>query len=277
MNDSAMMTVDSSEPIPSMGCAGGSLKAGRTMGSIMSAGGNRSYIQYLPRAYDGMKPLPLVVDLHPFSQGASFQESSSGFRTLSDTENYAYLAPQGIGNEWDSTGDKDQMFIRDLVNKVAAEGCIDLRRVYATGCSNGGAFSFLLMCTAEDIFAAVSPMCGTSFVDLETNCMMDRPVSMLLRLGRSDTLNCWEGEGMVLDAPNVPAGTRVPCAKTVQKILTERYHCKGEIQKLEECELVGDCDEGTEVEICYQNTGHVVYQANTARDTYTFLKRHYKH
>jgi polyhydroxybutyrate depolymerase len=247
------------------------------MGSIMSAGGNRSYIQYLPRAYDGMKPLPLVVDLHPFSQGASFQESSSGFRTLSDTENYAYLAPQGIGNEWDSTGDKDQMFIRDLVNKVAAEGCIDLRRVYATGCSNGGAFSFLLMCTAEDIFAAVSPMCGTSFVDLETNCMMDRPVSMLLRLGRSDTLNCWEGEGMVLDAPNVPAGTRVPCAKTVQKILTERYHCKGEIQKLEECELVGDCDEGTEVEICYQNTGHVVYQANTARDTYTFLKRHYKH
>jgi polyhydroxybutyrate depolymerase len=272
-----MMTVDSSEPMPSMGCSGGSLKAGRTTGAIDSSGGNRTYIQYLPANYDGSKPVPLVVDLHPFSQGSSFAESSTGFRQLADKEGYAYLAPQGIGNEWDSTGDKDTKFMRDLVNEIATKGCIDLRRVYATGCSNGGAFSFLLMCTAEDIFTAVSPMCGTAFFDLETMCMLDRPVSLLLRLGSQDTLNCWEGEGMVLDAPNVRAGTRVPCAKTVQKVFTEKYHCKGQIQKKDECELVGDCDEGTEVEICYENTGHVVYQANTARDTYAFLKKFYKH
>lgn len=263
--------------MPSPGCSGGSLGPGRSNGTIQSSGGNRTYIRYVPAGYDGSKPVPLLVDLHPFSVGASFAESSSGFRQLADMEGYVYLAPQGMSNMWDSTGDVDEKFIRDLVTSTAAEGCIDLRRVYATGCSNGGAFSFLLMCNAEDVFAAVAPMCGTAFVNLETMCEMDRPVSMLLRLGRSDTLNCWEGEGMVLDAPNVPAGTRVPCAKTVQKILVDKYHCKGEIQMLDECELVADCDEGAQVQICYQNTGHVVYESNTARDTYKFLKQFYKH
>jgi poly(3-hydroxybutyrate) depolymerase len=55
------------------------------------------------------------------------------------------------------------------------------------------------MCTAEDIFAAVAPMCGTSFVDLEMNCMLDRPVSLMLRIGRQDGLNCWEGTNTARD------------------------------------------------------------------------------
>jgi len=267
---------DGGAALPSPGCMAGMLTPGRTMGSIQSSGGNRSYIQYVPSSYDGKKPLPLLVDLHPFSVGASFAESSSGFRALADTEGYLYLAPQGIGNEWDSVGDKDEKFIRDLVADVTQKGCVDLRRIYATGCSNGGAFSFLLMCTAEDIFAAVAPMCGTSFVDLETNCMLERPVSMMLRIGRQDTLNCWEGEGMVLDAPNVPMGTRVPCAKTVQKVLSEKYHCKGQIKMEGKCELLGDCDQGTEIAICNESTGHVVYSSSTARDTWAFLERFYK-
>jgi polyhydroxybutyrate depolymerase len=264
-------------PLPSAGCMGGSLKAGRSMGMLQSSGGNRSYIQYLPQGYDGKKPLPLVVDLHPYSVGASYAESSSGFRQLADSESYAYLAPQGLSNMWDSTGDTDEKFIWDLVNSVAMKGCIDLRRVYATGCSNGGAFSFLLMCKAEDVFAAVAPMCGTAFFDLQSMCMMDRPVSLMLRIGKQDTLNCWEGEGMTLDAPNVAPGTKVECAKTVQKIMGDKYHCKGQPKMMAQCEYLGDCDEGTEIAICDENTGHVVYQTNTAKDTWAFLKRFYKH
>jgi polyhydroxybutyrate depolymerase len=230
----------------------------------------------LPASYDGKKPMPLVVDLHPYSVDASYSESSSGFRPLADTEGYIYLAPQGLGNMWDSTGDTDEKFIRDLVNDLAKKGCIDLRRVYATGCSNGGAFSFLLMCTAEDIFAAVAPMCGTAFFDIDTMCMLDRPVSIMVRIGLQDTLNCWEGQGMDLNAPNVPAGTKVQCAKTVQKVLSAKYHCTGQIKTMAECEYVGDCDQGTEIAICGENTGHVVYTATTATDTWAFLKRFHK-
>jgi polyhydroxybutyrate depolymerase len=267
---------DGGAPMASPGCMGGTLKPGRTMGSIDSSGGNRTYIQYVPMGYDGQKPLPLFVDLHPFSVGASFAESSSGFRQLADTEGYVYLAPQGQGNMWDSVGDMDEKFIRDLVNQTTATGCIDLRRVYASGCSNGGAFSFLLMCTAEDIFAAVAPMCGTAFFDIQNECMMDRPMSFMLRIGMQDTLNCWEGEGMTLDAPNVEPGTKIQCAKTLQKIFGDKYHCKGQPMKQDECEFLGECDGGIEIAICDEPTGHVVYQANTAKDTWAFLKKFYK-
>jgi hypothetical protein len=68
----------------------------------------------------------------------------------------------------------------------------------------------------------------------------------------------------------------VPCAKTVQAKLTAKYHCKGEIQMQGDCEIVGECDQGTEVAICGSATGHVVYTANTARDTWAFLKKFYK-
>jgi polyhydroxybutyrate depolymerase len=272
-----MMTpVGNGDPMPSPGCSGGMLRPGRMMGSIMSSGGNRNYIQYVPQSYDGTKPIPMVFDLHPYSVNASFSESSSGFRQLADSEGYIYIAPNGIGGEWDANGDTDEKFIRDLVGSLSKDGCIDLRRIYATGCSNGGAFSFLLMCTAEDIFAAVAPMCGTAFFDLDTMCMMDRPVSIQLRLGLQDTLNCWEGEGRVLDAPNVPAGTRVPCAKTVQMILSQKYHCTGSPVEQDGCEFVSGCDQGTEISICGERTGHVVYSSSTASDTWAFLKKFYK-
>ncbi|HKU41407.1 MAG TPA: hypothetical protein VJR89_24790 [Polyangiales bacterium] len=274
--DNQMPPADGGAPMPSEGCMSGMLKAGRSMGSIQSSGGNRTFIQYVPSSYDGKKPVPLLVDLHPFSVGASFAESSSGFRQLADMEGYVYLAPQGMGNMWDSVGDVDSKFIRDLVADTAKKGCIDLRRVYATGCSNGGAFSFLLMCTASDVFAAVAPMCGTSFVNLQTNCMQQRPVSLMLRIGRQDTANCWEGESKPLNAPNVPAGTKVDCAKTVQKTMTEKYHCKGQIMMEGRCEIVGDCDQGTQVAICGEATGHVVYSPTIARDTWAFLEKFYK-
>ena len=105
---------------------------------------------------------------------------------------------------------------------------------------------------------------------------MDRPVPLMLRIGRRDGLNCWEGEGMVLDAPNVPSGTRVPCAKTVQEILAAKYNCTGSPRMMDQCEYLGDCEQEAEIVICNENTGHVVYSSAVARDTWAFLKRFYK-
>jgi hypothetical protein len=68
----------------------------------------------------------------------------------------------------------------------------------------------------------------------------------------------------------------VDCAKTVQKTMTEKYHCKGEIKTEGNCEIVRDCDQGAEVAICGENTGHVVYSPSVARNTYDFLKKFYK-
>lgn len=269
----------SSDPMPSAGCQGGSIMPGRTTGSVESGGQMRSYIQYVPSSYDGSTPLPVLVDLHAYSQSASAAEGGSGFRALADGAPYLYLAPQGIGNRWDALDDLDTTFMRDMIADLDTRGCVDRRRIYATGCSNGGALSFLLMCTMEDVFAAVAPMCGTSFRDLESDCMMDRPVSQMLVIGLSDGLNCWEGTTQSI-MPGSQGGrtVMVPCAKTVQKVLSEKFNCKGEIQESADgiCETVGECDQGTEVAICGTPTGHVVYSPAIAMRVWDFLKRFYK-
>jgi polyhydroxybutyrate depolymerase len=269
----------SSEPMPSPGCQGGSLTPGRTVVSIEAGGNTRTSIQYIPASYDGMTPMPVVLDLHAYSQSGSGAESGSGFRQLADSENFIYLAPNGIGNRWETIEDDDTVFIRALIGDLGDKACVDLRRIYSTGCSNGGGFTFLLTCTAEDMFAAVAPMCGTSFVDIETDCMMDRPVSMMVVIGRSDALNCWEGTTMSIMPGSQPGRTvNVPCAKHVQKVFGEKYNCKGAIETSDDgiCETVGDCDQGTEVVICGTNTGHVVYSPAVARRAWDFLKRFYK-
>jgi polyhydroxybutyrate depolymerase len=267
----------SSEPMPSPGCQDGSLAAGRTVVSIEAGGNTRTSIQYLPESYDGKTPLPVLLDLHAYSQTGSAAESGSGFRQLADGEKFIYLAPNGIANRWEAIEDDDTVFIRALIGELGEKGCIDLRRIYSTGCSNGGGFTFLLTCTAEDMFAAVAPMCGTSFVDIDTDCMMDRPVSMMLVIGRSDTLNCWEGTTQSLMPGSQPGRTvNVPCAKHVQKVFSEKYNCKGAIEDDGMCETVGECDQGTEVAICGTNTGHVVYSPAVARRAWDFMKRFYK-
>jgi len=46
------------------------------------------------------------------------------------------------------------------VVKTAQDGCIDVKRVYATGLANGGVMSHWLGCDADDVFAAVAPVSG---------------------------------------------------------------------------------------------------------------------
>jgi hypothetical protein len=47
----------------------------------------------------------------------------------------------------------------------------------------GGAQSFLEGCFASDIIASIAPRCGTSFLDLFTQCKPKRPVPMMLTIG----------------------------------------------------------------------------------------------
>src|SRR5207253_2317978 len=58
------MAPASADPDPSPGCMGGSLMPGESTRMLMSGGKQRTYVQHIPKLYDGKKPLPLVLDLH---------------------------------------------------------------------------------------------------------------------------------------------------------------------------------------------------------------------
>jgi polyhydroxybutyrate depolymerase len=84
----------------------------------------------------------------------------------------------------------DEGFLRAVVAKTRADGCIDPKRVYATGLSNGGAMSHLLACRAADVFAATAPV---SMGNGTVPCAPARPVSVIMFRGTADPLVPYAG------------------------------------------------------------------------------------
>ena len=78
---------------------------------------------------------------------------------------------------------------------------VDRKRIYATGLSNGGIFSYRLACDASDIFAAIAPVSGTLNV---SPCEPKEPVSVIHFHGTADEhvpYNGGVGDKSLADVP----------------------------------------------------------------------------
>lgn len=69
--------------------------------------------------------------------------------------------PKGERNGWQAAvgdyGDRDLKFFDAVLVKLKQAYKIDTKRIYATGHSNGGGFTYLLWLARGDVFAAVAP------------------------------------------------------------------------------------------------------------------------
>lgn len=162
-------------------------------------GGARTAIVHVPPSYDSNKPTMLVLNLHGLLEPAGLQESVSHMSKTADERGFIVVYPQGIktglGVSWNAGGccgntQDDMGFIRDLVKKLENDYCIDPKRVYATGLSNGAMMSYRLGCEAADVFAAVAPVAGAVEVD---PCSPSRPVPVLAIHGTGDTIVPFNG------------------------------------------------------------------------------------
>ena len=159
-------------------------EAGSKTVTLQSGGTNRSYILHVPPGYDGAKPLPLVFDIHGYTSFASEQLERSKWDEMADKEGFVLIAPDGVNMSWNAGnccgGNKqdDVSFFRAMVEKTSAELCIDSKRVYVSGHSNGGAMTYRLACEAADIIAAVAPVCGGMFMAID-NCNPSRPIPVM--------------------------------------------------------------------------------------------------
>jgi polyhydroxybutyrate depolymerase len=152
--------------VPATGCGkalAANLAAGKTVGlSASLAGGNRSYLVHIPTGYDPARPSPMVVNFHGFGSNPKTQNAASGFEAISDREGFVLVTPDG-GLGWrfaKSERNSNTAYVRELVANVESAVCIDPKRVFAAGKSQGGFMSSWLGCAAPDIFAAVAPVAG---------------------------------------------------------------------------------------------------------------------
>lgn len=240
-------------PRPSKGCSGGSLKPGDSSVTIASAGGNRSYVVHVPASYGGDVPVPLVYDFHGGTINADIEKLWSGWDKVSDQQGFIVVYPNSYDGFWKAGGSfgstpDDVQFTRDMTAELFAKGCIDQRRVYATGWSMGGAMTFRLACLAADLFAAYGPM-GAGVPPAEVDgCKPARPASLMLTIGKNDPLNAWDG---------VPAGPGIN-ALGVRDLFRDRNGCSDAAHETygKFCSGHEQCSAGVEVHVCLVNGGH---------------------
>lgn len=163
----------------------------------------REYILYIPTNYTGSSAVPLLFNFHGFTFTANNQMQYGDFRPLADAEGFIIVHPQGTlfnGNtHWNvgawttgSTAD-DLGFTETLLDALSNDYNIDLTRVYSTGFSNGGVFSFFLACRLGDKFAAVASVGGSMTPIIYNSCNPNHPTPILQIHGTDDGVIPYNG------------------------------------------------------------------------------------
>jgi polyhydroxybutyrate depolymerase len=133
----------------SPGCGKPPAHAGASQARVNALGKDRGYTLVVPEGYAPNTPYPLVFVLHGGGGNAA------GARTTTDLEKAAggraiFAYPAGIGGNWNldaPTGSNGDVALFDAILLVAHNTlCVDARRVFVTGFSNGAYMANQLAC-----------------------------------------------------------------------------------------------------------------------------------
>ncbi len=235
-------------------------------GIISVDGLDREYILHLPKSYDGNAQLPLVMVFHGGGGTAKQMKSHSKFNKLSDRENFIVVYPNAVDKNWSDgrIGDKlpmqrdDVKFISNLIDTLSAKYKIDTRRVFSTGISNGGFFSFYLALKLSSKILAVAPVTANIPENLKDSYKPEFPVSMLLINGTDDPLVKYDGGPVGFKSDEGGRGTSLSTNETIE-IWTRNNNCTlnsnvediADMDKDDDCKAVkyvySGCNEKTEV------------------------------
>lgn len=101
--------------------------------------------------------------------------------------------PEGALPGWQlstrSGEDRDLKFFDAMLESLKKEGWVDPKRVYVTGHSNGGAFTYLLSGVRNDVLAAAAPSAGGT-----GQLGQLKPIPMLILGGSKDKIVPFEGQ-----------------------------------------------------------------------------------
>ena len=131
--------------------------------------GERWYLRHVPPAHDGQTAVPLVVDLHGYSEGAELHASRTALGAHGDEHGFITVTPEGLGPvpQWDlRVGGVDVAFVGAVLDDVEAALCIDRDRIYVTGHSMGGFLISTIACSPLAArIAAFAPVAGMRLVE----------------------------------------------------------------------------------------------------------------
>ncbi len=150
------------------GCGKGAT-SGVTTEQLTVDGTTRDYLLSIPDSYDPSTRAPLIFNFHGLGSNKEQQALYTGMNQKAGADGYVVITPDGTGADlrhWTFPplpgSAVDVAYVKALLATTARSLCIDPKRVYATGMSNGAIFSTALACALPGRFAAIAPVAGVN-------------------------------------------------------------------------------------------------------------------
>jgi polyhydroxybutyrate depolymerase len=183
-------------------CHGKAIGPGDHDEVLQDASGARTYHVHVPSSYSPVTPTSVVLVFHGFTQTSGGIEAISQMDPVSDAHGFIAVYPQGLNNSFNAgaccgTSSANQVpdvgFVGNLLDQLEKEYCVDRKRIFATGLSNGGMLSHRLACELSDRIAAIGAVAGTLAID---TCTPPRPVAVMHVHGTADFVVPYNGGGL---------------------------------------------------------------------------------
>lgn len=178
---------------PSSGCELPPASASTTTAAFSAAGDVGDYVLATPGRAAHSSPLPMVVDLHGWSESAAVQTAASGWGAYGMTHQFMTVTPEVhfAVPHWDvALGSHDLGYLSALVTHVERTSCVDQRRIFFTGYSDGAFMTSSVACQLANRVAAVGMVAG---IENPPGCHPTRPVPAVAFHGTADPYVAYGG------------------------------------------------------------------------------------
>lgn len=117
------------------------------------------YSLYVPESYTPSRKWPLIVCLHgAYGRGDHYIWS---WLRPAKSRGYMLLAPKSLDVTWSILQpERDTASVAAMLDEVCGEYAVDRGRVYLSGLSDGGTFTYLLGLGRPELFAGIAPVAG---------------------------------------------------------------------------------------------------------------------
>ena len=160
MKQALLLLVAASFAFAQWGGGGGGGKTIRDYKKVSVSG--RDVYVYAPSGL--AENSPLLLSLHGANQDPDYQQSNTHWETVADTAGFVVAYPKGGEgySAWDISGDQDTKWISAVIDQLVKDYKLNPKRVYLSGFSMGGMFSYHAISKIADKIAAIAPCSGTN-------------------------------------------------------------------------------------------------------------------
>ncbi|UOQ45889.1 alpha/beta hydrolase-fold protein [Halobacillus salinarum] len=169
----------------------------------------RSFFYSLPE-HSGNEPLPVFFCFHGAGSSARHHMKITNFHKLSDKHQVLTVFPEAVQfdpkdrmtKQWNEGREEnaafqhevdDIGFVLELIHWLRQRHSVDDTKIYATGFSNGCAFSLRLGVECQEVFAGVGGVSGPLVKDFVEATHWLKPMPMLFIMGTEDQFVPFDG------------------------------------------------------------------------------------